>query len=156
MSNPLVDFVNQKSSGASHDIFESIHAVMHLFRAEQYRVLRDGPHDLTHMEGKILAFFARNPGAILSDLVAHAGRDKGQLARLIKNLKRKGLLGAQKNAKDRRSVRLQLTKDGLAVHKALQRQVGRLEKVAVMDFNMKERQQLATLLDRVKANLKRP
>ncbi|MEY2873030.1 MAG: hypothetical protein RLZZ373_401, partial [Pseudomonadota bacterium] len=42
---------------------ELIHAVMHQYRSQQYQVLRDGPHDLTHMETKALGFFARHPGA---------------------------------------------------------------------------------------------
>ena len=39
------------------------------------------------MEGKILGFFIRHPGATLRDLVAHLRQDKGQLARLIRSLK---------------------------------------------------------------------
>jgi hypothetical protein len=37
------------------------------------------------MEGKVLGFFARHPGATQRDLAQHSGRDKAQLARLIKS-----------------------------------------------------------------------
>ena len=77
----------KKTGPLADDVFASIHTIMHLFRAEQYRVLRKGGHDLTHMEGKILGFFIRHPGATLRDLVAHLKQDKGQLARLIRSLK---------------------------------------------------------------------
>ena len=76
MGSHKVDNVNKESSSPAA-VFEAIHAIMHLFRAEQYRVLRDGPHDLTHMEGKLMGFFAENPGATLRDTanvtMFHAG-----------------------------------------------------------------------------------
>jgi hypothetical protein len=52
-----MDVVNQKKD-APDEVCEAIHTIMHLFRTEQYRTQRDGPYDLTHMEGKILAFVA--------------------------------------------------------------------------------------------------
>ena len=78
-----VDNVNHLPADVADEVVESIHAVMHLYRARQYRTLREGPSDLTHLEGKVLGFFGRHPGATQSDLVAHSARDKGQLARLI-------------------------------------------------------------------------
>jgi DNA-binding MarR family transcriptional regulator len=153
MSSKHVDIVNKKASDSPDEVFDSIHVVMHLFRSGQYRVLRDTGQNLTHMEGKILGFFARNPGGTLSDLVAHSGRDKGQLARLIRSLKDQGLLEARECDGDRRSMRLHLTSDGRAVHETLQRQLERLANVAVTGLSAEERQQFIALLHRVRANL---
>lgn len=153
MNSVHVDNVNQKPVGTADEVLESIHTVMHLIRAEQYRVLRDGPYDLTHMEGKILGYFARNPGSTLGDLAKRFGRDKGQMARLIKTVKDQGLLAVQETPGDRRQVRLQLTPEGRTVHQALVRQLGRLAKVAVKGFTSDERLQLAALLCRVQDNL---
>ena len=89
-----VDIVNQSSSASEDDVLELVHAVMHDYRSLQYRILRDGPHDITHMDAKVLGFFARRPGATQRDLVEHSGRDKAQLARLIKGLREQGLLAA--------------------------------------------------------------
>lgn len=150
--NP-VDNVNKNPEDAPLEVFDSIHAVMHLFRAEQYRAFRDGPHPLTHMEGKLIGFFARRPDATLSDLVAHSGRDKGQLARLIKTLKDQSLLEASEDQADRRSVRLRLTAEGRAVHQALRRQTARLAKLAIKGLDAVECEQLVELLRRVKANI---
>jgi len=150
--NP-VDNVNKNPDDAPQEVFDSIHAVMHLFRAEQYRAFRDGPHPLTHMEGKLLGFFARRPDATLSDLVAHSGRDKGQLARLIKTLKDQGLLEASEAQTDKRSVRLRLTAEGRAIHQTLRRQSARLAKLAVKGLDAAECERLVALLARVKANL---
>ena len=150
-----VDIVNQKKN-APDEIFEAIHTIMHLFRSEQYRALRDGPYDLTHMEGKILAFLARNSSTTLSELVAHSGRDKSQLARLIKSLREQGLLQGQNDKEDRRSVRLTLTSEGRAIHQYLQHQVGRLSKVAVTGLGAEELCNLVTLLQKVRNNLEKP
>lgn len=137
----------------AEDVVESIHSVMHRYRAQQYRELRDGPHDLTHMEHKVLGFFARHPHATQSDLVAHSGRDKAQLARLIRGLKDKGLLEGQADTEDRRSIRLQLTSTGDAVHKSLEDRGQRLADVAVAGLNEDECRQLLVLLGRIGSNL---
>jgi DNA-binding MarR family transcriptional regulator len=132
---------------------ELVHGVMHAYRSLQYRFLRDGPHDITHMDGKVLGFFGRHPGATQSDLAQHSGRDKAQLARLIKGLRDRGLIAAQTDVVDRRHVRLALTPDGRAVQRALQKQAVRLGAQAVAGFTPAEYADLCTLLRRVQGNL---
>jgi DNA-binding MarR family transcriptional regulator len=145
----------RKTDPLADDVFASIHTIMHLFRAEQYRVLREGRYDLTHMEGKILSFFIRRPGATLRDLVAQMKQDKGQLARLIRSLRDHGLLESQAGAQDRRSIPLQATREGRRIHQVLQRQVRKLSELAVKGLNSNERHQLVTLLKNVQSNLER-
>jgi DNA-binding MarR family transcriptional regulator len=135
------------------DPLDIMHGVMHQYRALQYRFLRDGPHDITHMDGKVLGYFGRHPGATQSDLAQHTGRDKAQLARLIKGLRDQGLLQGDVDAEDRRSVRLSLTADGLAVQKELRQQAKRLSQKAVEGLSVLEQQQLLALLTRVRGNL---
>ncbi len=152
MTEP-VDIVNEKARSQTGDALDLVHAVMHLYRSQQFRVLRDAAQGVTHMESKVLGFFARHPGATQTDLVAHSGRDKAQLARLINGLKERGLLEARENATDRRSVRLQLTAKGESTAQALRHQARALSTVALEGFREDERDQLVALLDRVKANL---
>ncbi|MFC3607247.1 MarR family winged helix-turn-helix transcriptional regulator [Stutzerimonas tarimensis] len=140
----------------AEDVFESIHAVMHLYRSRQYRILRDGPHELTHMENKVLGFFHRHPGATLSDLVIYSGRDKAQVARLIKSLKDRAFLEGQAAKSDRRSVMLRLTAAGEAVHRALQEQGRFLSGIAVSGLSEDECRTLVSLLDRIRHNLDEP
>jgi DNA-binding MarR family transcriptional regulator len=116
-------------------------------------VLRDSPQAVTHMESKVLGFFGRHPGATQSELAAHSGRDKGQLARLVSGLRERGLLEAQVDESDRRSVRLRLTDAGEQAAEALRRQARRLAGVAVKGLSEEERRQLSGLLERVRANL---
>jgi len=148
-----VDKVNQKPSGTVGDVFDAIHSVMHLYRAQQFRAFAGGEHELTHMESKVLRFFARQPGATLSDLVAHSGRDKAQLTRLIKGLRERGLLDASADEADRRSTRLQLSEAGEALNGHLHQVGAALSGVALDGISEAEREQLHALLQRVRANL---
>ncbi len=151
-----IDNVNQSPSPqrpAEDGVLDLIHKVMHQYRSQQYRVLRDGPHNITHMDSKVLHYFGRNPGATQSDLAQHSGRDKAQLARLIKSLRDQGLLNAEPDPNDRRNVRLSLTSAGLAVQSALQQQAQRLNASALNGLDAGRRKQLMELLQQVSDNL---
>ncbi len=150
-----VDNVNHKPGKASTatEVFETIHTLMHLFRGQQFRALRDGPAAVTHMEAKALGFFARHPGATLSELVAHSGRDKAQIARLIAGLKDRGLLLAEADADDRRVQRLHLSPQAAAAQAAVRAQGDQLARAAVQGLSAAEQAQLLALLARVRANL---
>ncbi|BBB63889.1 hypothetical protein UNDKW_5616 [Undibacterium sp. KW1] len=134
-------------------MLDLIHTVMHQYRSMQYQALRDGPHDITHMEGKVLGFFGHHPGATQSDLAKHSGRDKAQLARLIKGLRDRGLLDAVADQSDKRNVRLTLTSDGQSVLTVLRQQAKRLNTLALQGMDSREQEQLQQLLQRVKVNL---
>jgi DNA-binding MarR family transcriptional regulator len=151
-----VDNVNHPGRTPDDDVLELVHKVMHQYRSQQYRVLRDGPHDITHMDSKVLGYFSRHPGATQSDLAMHSGRDKAQLARLIKGLRDRGLLDAEADAQDRRNLRLSLTAEGQSVQRTLQQQAKRLGAKAVDGLNAAERRQLVELLRRVSGNLEPP
>ncbi|MBC5783820.1 winged helix-turn-helix transcriptional regulator [Ramlibacter sp. USB13] len=135
------------------DVLEQVHGLMHLVRARQFRALRESGQELTHMESRVLGFFGRNPGGTLSELVAHSGRDKGQLARLVAGLRERGLLEARVDEADRRNQRLHLTGAGSEAHQALRRQARKLSTVAVKGLSDAEKAQLQSLLARLRANL---
>ncbi|WP_395703169.1 MarR family winged helix-turn-helix transcriptional regulator [Aquabacterium sp.] len=147
-----IDNVNHPGG---EDVLELVHQVMHQFRALQYQRLREGPHAITHMESKVLGYFAQHPGATQSELAEHSGRDKAQLARLIKRLLEIGLLQREPDADDRRQLRLRLTPEGRAVQRTLQQQRQRLAKAAVAGLSTGEQAQLRTLLLRLQDNLGR-
>jgi len=152
-----VDNVNHVGSpSAAEAVIELVHDVMHQFRAVQYRVLRDGAHDVTHLESKVMGFFSRHAGATLSELVAHSGRDKAQLAKLVKGLRERGLLLGEPDPADRRNVRLRLSDAGKAVQRALHAEGHALNARAVGGLDAAEQAQLVALLTRLKANLDDP
>ena len=146
-----VDNVNRKDV-PEDDVMELVHLLMHRFRSLQYEGLRD----VTHMESKVLGFFARRPGATQSDLVQHSGRDKAQVARLIKALRERGLLQAEADEHDRRNLRLTLTDEGQAVQRQLQQQAKRLRALAVAGLDAAKHRELVELLQHVRRNLDAP
>jgi DNA-binding MarR family transcriptional regulator len=148
-----VDIVKQSATGNGGDPLELVHAVMHLYRSRQFQALRDGPHAVTHMDSKVLNFFSHRPGATLSDLAQHSGRDKAQLARLVAGLRERGLLQGSSDPEDRRSVQLTLTAEGQAVQRSLLLQARRLSVRAVTGLDPSEIQQLQSLLQRLRDNL---
>jgi DNA-binding MarR family transcriptional regulator len=149
----IVDQVNQSAPSPALEVLERVHAIMHLYRSAQQRSLRAGPHDLAHMEIKVLGFFARRPGATQSDLAAHSGRDKAQLARLIRGLRDRGLLEAKADETDKRSTRLALSEAGKEMFAALHRHDGALAEAALEGIAEEDRATLLDLLERVRANL---
>jgi DNA-binding MarR family transcriptional regulator len=159
-----VDIVNHVGSApapvgkasAAEAVIELVHGVMHQFRSRQYEVLRDNAHDITHMDSKVMGFFSRRPGATLSDLAAHSGRDKAQLARLVKGLRERALLVGEADAVDRRQVHLRLSEAGQAVQRALHDEAHSLNTRAVEGLTAPEQAQLIGLLERLKANLDAP
>jgi DNA-binding MarR family transcriptional regulator len=152
-----IDNVNQPAGKSLHasgdDLLELVHTVMHQVRSQQYQALRDGPLALTHMESKVLGYFGRQPGATQSDLVQHSGRDKAQLARLIKGLRERGLLDAEADEADRRNLRLRLTAEGQGLLRLLQKQTRKVGQQAVAGLSGQERDQLRALLQRLHDNL---
>jgi DNA-binding MarR family transcriptional regulator len=153
------DKVNQSAaktaSTEGDELLELVHTLMHQVRARQFEALRDGPLALTHMEGKVLGYFGRHPGATQSDLVQHSGRDKAQLARLIKGLRERGLLDGEADEADRRNLRLSLTADGRALMRTLLQQTRKVGAQAVAGMSAAEREQLRALLQRLRDNLER-
>jgi DNA-binding MarR family transcriptional regulator len=105
------------------------------------------------MEAKVLGFFARHPGGTPSDLVAHSGRDKAQVARLIRGLRERGLLEAQADEADRRSTRLSLSEQGRVLYTTLHRNDGQLAEIALAGMSDGERSTLLDLLGRLRTNL---
>ena len=135
------------------DVLELVHALMHDYRSVQYRALRDGPHGITHMDGKTLAFFAAHPGSTQAELAQHSGRDKAQLARLIKPLCEEALLLRSADEADKRNIRLTVTPAGQAVLRSLRQQSRRLSARATAGLSEAETRQLRVLLQRLRANI---
>ena len=151
------DKVNHSHAGRadtpSPSILELVHTIMHQYRTRQFQALRDGQHELTHMEAKVLGYFGHHPGATQSDLSRHSGRDKAQLARLITALRERGLLQGEADTADRRNTRLSLTEAGTAIQQAAQGEAEKLNAQALRSLGTKEREMLLGLLMMVKDNL---
>ena len=135
------------------DVAEQLHGLMHALRAHLLAAGRSREQALAPMEAKALNFFARQPGSTAAELVAHSGRDKAQIARLIKPLLEAGLLVREADAADGRNIRLRATDAGRAVHRAMQQQRKRLAAQLIEGLSARELAQLNRLLARMRANL---
>ncbi|GGY90838.1 MarR family winged helix-turn-helix transcriptional regulator [Pseudoduganella plicata] len=149
----LIDNVNDMSDPNVREILEAAQTVAHLARACQLQALRGGQEDLTPLEARVLFYFSHHPGGSLGELVEHAGRDKGQLGRLITGLRERGWLSAETDKNDRRVMRFHLTEQALARQKSMQDQRDELVTAASRGLTVAERLQLLELLNRVRVNL---
>lgn len=148
-----MDKVNHLRRRPGDEVLELVHTVMHQVRSQQHRILRSGGHDLTHMEVRVLGYVSRHSDAMQRDMARDTGRDKAQLARLIKGLRERELLMSQADPEDRRNQRLSLTAEGRSVLHELQQQSTHLATKAVATLSSVEVKQLASLLQRVQQNL---
>ena len=135
------------------DVFEHLHALMHLFKHQLHRA--SGPADagLAPMEARALGFFARNPGSTATELAQHAQRDKAQITRVLQGLLERGLLEREPDAADRRSHHLRLSDAGRTLQRAQQQQRRRLADKMVSGLSIADRATLMALLERLRANL---
>jgi DNA-binding MarR family transcriptional regulator len=155
-----IDNVNHQSARSAAEgpdaVLDLVHTLMHQVRAQQYQAIQQGDAPLTHMEAKVLGFFGRQPGATQSDLAQHSGRDKAQLARLVKGLRERGLLDGQADPADKRNLRLAVSPAGQALLQALNQASRQVSTRALAGFSAAEQAQLVALLQRVRGNLDAP
>lgn len=150
---PATSISHSSSPEAARDLFEQMHQLMHLYRAQQYRILRDGPYDISHLEHRVMAFLARHPGATQSELAAHFSRDKAQLARLVRGLRDRELVEGEVDAQDRRSTRLSLSASGQEIYQSLRSRGEWLAVQALQDLSAAEQEQLREWIARLRGAL---
>lgn len=132
---------------------EQPHGLMHAFRSHLIEAGRSREQALAPMEAKALNFFNCQPGSTAAELVAHSGRDKAQIARLIKPLLDASLLAREADAADGRNIRLRPTDAGRAMHRTMQQQRKRMSAKLIDGLSAPELAQLKRLLARMRANL---
>lgn len=135
------------------EVTDRLHAVMHGLRRHLQQALREDADGLGPMEARCLNYFAHHDGHTQSDLVQHAGRDKAQIARLVKGLHERGLLHSRPDPADGRSQRIGLSAAGQALQRRLQQHRARFEKALTAGLSAQERNTLLALLDRLEGNL---
>ncbi|MCM5682722.1 MarR family transcriptional regulator [Schlegelella sp. S2-27] len=150
-----VDNVNGKVAADPGTLLDAVQAVAHLVRSRQLQALRGGQEGLTPLETRVLFYFAHHPGSSLRELTEHSGRDKGQLGRLVGGLREHGWLRAESDEVDRRVTRFFLTDEALKQQQSMLKQRRLLADAAVQGLSAAERQQLAALLEQVRANLEK-
>jgi DNA-binding MarR family transcriptional regulator len=141
-----------KSRSSNTEVLDRIHALMHAQgRHIQLAVSAEG-NGLGPMEVRCLRHIAHHEGATQSDLVLQSGRDKAQIARLVKGLIERGLVESQPHPVDRRSQVLSATAEGLALQRKMQAHRVRFETQLLAGFSASEIASLIDLLKRLQTN----
>jgi DNA-binding MarR family transcriptional regulator len=138
---------------ANTEVLDRLHTLMHGLRRHLQEAVREDGDGLGPMEARCLGYFMRHEGATQSDLVQHAGRDKAQIARIVKALHERGLLQSAPDPDDGRCQRVTLTEQGRAMQRTMQLRRQRFERAMLAGFSDGERAQLQAQLDRMLANL---
>lgn len=141
----------QANANADTEVLDRLHALMHGLRRHLHEAAREDPRALPPMEARALAYFVRHPGHTQSDLVQHAGRDKAQIARIVKTLHERGLLHSEPDASDGRRQNISATAAGRAAQQLMRQQLVRFEKQLTAGLSAAERASLIALLDRLQA-----
>jgi DNA-binding MarR family transcriptional regulator len=136
-----------------HEVLERMHSLMHSLKHHMHEAMRAEGDGLGMMEARCLRYFTHNPGATQSDLVQHSGRDKAQIARIVKGLTERGLLESRPNPSDGRSQVLNVSPQGEALQRRMQQHQAAFEKRLMSGLSPEERATLLALLERLQANV---
>lgn len=109
--------------------------------------------DLSPFQAKALAFIGRVPGATQHELVERSGRDKAQVARIVKELEERGLVTRHPDARDGRVQRLELSTAGAEQFARLLRRRAAIAADMMRGLSPAEQQALGDLLRRLRKNL---
>ncbi|WP_332740244.1 MarR family winged helix-turn-helix transcriptional regulator [Hydrogenophaga sp.] len=138
---------------ANTEVLDRLHTLMHGLRRHLQEAARQDGDGLGPMEVRCLGYFLRHDGATQSDLVQHSGRDKAQIARIVKALHERGLLQSQPDPNDGRSQRVSVTPAGQALQRTMQLHRVRFEKSMTAGLSESDRATLLALLDRLQDNV---
>jgi len=130
------------------EILNLINAIERRTTARIQRLLREAGVGLAAMEARTLRFVARHPGCTQSDIVRASGRDKAQIARIIKVLRERDFIAPPAGG-GRRPQPLALTATGTAIHSRAESLRADTARELVAGLGPDERSQLEALLGRL-------
>ena len=144
--------MNRRAASTATEVLDRVHFLMHAQGRFMQNAGSARGHGLGPMEMRCLRHIALGEGLAQSDLVTHSGRDKAQIARLVKGLIERGLVLSQPHPADRRSQVLSATPAGLALQHEMQAQRARFEALLTAGLSAAEKSTLVDLLNRLQAN----
>ncbi|PTT89322.1 MarR family transcriptional regulator [Pelomonas sp. HMWF004] len=126
-----------------------MYRLTHRLRVLQTQHARAAVDGLTLQETRVLGYFARHGGGTQSELAAHSGRDRAQIARVVGRLRELDLLQADPAGEDRRQIQLRLSPQGQDLWAALSEANAQLSARITGELSAQERQQLTQLLGKL-------
>lgn len=129
------------------EILNLVNAIERRTTARMQRLLREAGLGLAAMEARTLRFIARHPGCTQQDIVRASGRDKAQIARIVKHLRERDLVASATAGRGRRA--LALSEAGKAVHARAEALRARTARELVGELDPDEQARLEALLARL-------
>ena len=139
---------------ANPEILEKLHLLVSIFHRRMHDAVREDGEGLAPMEARALRFLAQHEGSTQRDMTQHTGRDKAQIARIVKTLLERGLVESTPDPDDGRSQRLRLTPAGRAMQRRMQQHRARFELALVQGFDEPEQAALVAQLERMVVNVR--
>jgi DNA-binding MarR family transcriptional regulator len=135
----------------------ALEALLSLFggmkQAMRHQLQSDGGPATAPMLLRMLQLCKRQPGITQQGMALITGRDKGQVARLVKELVDEGLLTREDHPDDRRSHRLQPTAAGLAAVERFETADAAVAELIFGELSTAELTALTEQLTRLKSRL---
>lgn len=131
------------------EILDLINVAVHQATARMQRSLRESDIGLAAMEARTLRFIARHAGCTQNDIVQASGRDKAQIARIIKTLLGHQYIHRLPDEPGEKRQRLALTKAGEAPHARAEKLRSHVARDLLKGLDATERAQLLEVLQRL-------
>ncbi len=139
---------------ANPEILEKLHLLVSIFHRRMHDAVREDGEGLAPMEARALRFLAHHEGSTQRDMTQHTGRDKAQIARIVRTLLERGLIDSAPDPDDGRSQRLRLTAAGRAMQRRMQQHRARFEQALAQGFDESEQAALVAQLERMVVNVR--
>ncbi len=100
------------TTSPSLQIFESLHELLHMFRARTRSHLEASHPELTLNEARVLLHTSRHPGITQKEMIERSHTDKAQMTRILSSLETQGWLTRTPSTADKRVRHLHLSPAG--------------------------------------------
>lgn len=132
---------------------QALQALMALFGGVKQAMRQRLPDEAGPVTLSMLRHCQRQPGITQQGLAQRTGRDKGQVARLVKDLMDQGLLTREPHPDDKRSHCLQPSAAGLAACARFEQAEAAVAALLFGDLNAETLQAMCSELARLRARL---
>ncbi len=117
------------------------------------KAIRGNRFELAPMHLKALTYFCHYPNSTQQDMADKTGRDKAYITRLLKELEQKGFIHKERDEDDKRSFRIQVTRQGKIAFRELKKHEDTISRKVLTGFSDNELKQLKESLSKMHNNL---
>jgi DNA-binding MarR family transcriptional regulator len=142
-----------KGHGMDDELIDLLRTVSTSFQGRLQQLAAANGAGLTAFQARLINLVGRNDGISQLTLGARTDRDKGQIARAVKELEAGGFVIRSPNSSDWRSKSLTLTDSGRDVYARLRAGRRHLASEALAELSVEEKQALQSSLQKMIAAL---